>query len=142
MRSFERGDLTEAVILSSLAKAGYTVLVPFGVARYDLAIDARDGNGVKTVQCKTGRLRNGCIIWATCSNHTLTHVRTSYRGQVDYFGVWCPDPDAGDDVYLVPVDAVGEREGALRITQPKIRVQQAGLRWAKDFKISTLRDVA
>jgi len=136
MRSFERGGLTEAVVLSSLAKAGYTVLVPFGVARYDLAIDARDGRGLKTVQCKTGRIRNGCIIWATCSNHTLTYVRTSYRGQVDYFGVWCPE--FGEDAYLVPVDAVGEREGALRITEPKIRVRQSGLRWAKDFTINTL----
>lgn len=139
MRSFERGGLTEAVILTSLAKAGYTVLVPFGVARYDLAIDDRTDAGIKTVQCKTGRLRNGSIIWATCSRHTLTHVRTDYRGQVDYFAVWCPE--FGEDTYLVPVDAVGTREGCLRVVPVRKKIKEDRLRWADDFKIAKLGGV-
>lgn len=139
MRSFERGSLTEAVILTSLAKAGYTVLVPFGVARYDLAIDARQGAGIKTVQCKTGRIRKGCIIFATCSKHTLTHVRTGYRGQVDYFAVWCPE--YGEDTYLVPVDVVGDREGCLRIEPARNGQSAENFRWAKDFVVVQLPGV-
>lgn len=135
LRSFERGGLTEAVILTHLARCGYTVLMPFGVARYDLAIDARDGSGIKTVQCKTGRIRKGAIIFATCSKHTITHVRTDYQGQADYFGVWCPDFE--DAVYLVPVDAVGVREGSLRVEEA-LNGQKSRLRWAKDFQVTPL----
>jgi len=134
MRSFERGSITEAIILTYLAKAGYTVLLPFGVARYDLAIDARDGAGIKTVQCKTGRVRRGAIIWATCSSHTITHERTDYRGQADYFAVWCPDFE--DDVYLVPVNDVGTREGSLRVIA--VGNGQKNTRWAENFKVGKI----
>ena len=135
LRSLERGGLTEAVILTSLAKAGYTVLLPFGVTRYDLAIDDRRGSGIKTVQCKTGRIRKGCITFATCSRHTLTHVRTGYRGQVDYFAVWCPERE--DDTYLVPVNDVGQVEAWLRI-EPSKNGQSSGVRWAKDYLVAKL----
>jgi hypothetical protein len=131
----DKGTQTEAVILSELAKVGYTVLVPFGPARYDLAIDGRDGGGIKTVQCKTGRIRGGCIIWDACSQHPVTQVRANYRGQVDYFGVWCPE--AGEHVYLVPVEMVGIREGSLRVDPLKSKAPKStGYRWAKDFQVS------
>ena len=132
VNSSDVGTRTEAVILSALAKAGYTVLMPFGPARYDLAIDSRDGNGIKTVQCKTGRLRAGCIVWMTYSQHQVTHVRTDYRGQVDYFGVWCPD--LAEQVYLMPVNDVGIREGILRLDPAK--KLQPTIRWAKDYLVT------
>ena len=138
MKSYELGGQTEAVVLSALSKAGYTVLIPFGVARYDLAIDDGSGKSIRTVQCKTGRLRGGCVVWNAHSSHTLTHVRTSYRGQVDYFGVWCPD---FEDVYLVPVESVGSMEGSLRIDPPKIAVP-GPCRWAKDFVVQRLPRLA
>lgn len=137
MNSNDKGTQTEAVLLSTLAKAGYTVLVPFGPCRYDLAIDRQDGNGIQTVQCKTGRFRKGCILWNASSIHVFTHERTSYRGQADYFGIWCPG--LPDDAYLVPVDEVGEREGVLRV-EPlrKFAKTSLGYRWAKDYKITVL----
>jgi len=135
VNTFQKGSQTEAVILAVLATAGYTVLVPFGVARYDLAIDDGRAAGLKTVQCKTGRFRNGCIVWSSCSSHTLTHIKTGYRGQVDYFGVWCPD---FDDVYLVPVDEVGEREGWLRVDPARNGRKEENIRWAKDYKVYRL----
>jgi hypothetical protein len=134
MKSFEQGGQTEAVVLSVLSKAGYTVLIPFGVARYDLAIDDGSGKNIRTVQCKTGRLRGGCVVWNAHSSHTLTHVRTSYRGQVDYFGVLCP---GYEDVYLVPVELVGSMEGRLRVDQAKIGAAE-NYRWAKDFIVQGL----
>ena len=102
---------------------------------YDLAIDDGSGAGLKTVQCKTGRFRNGCIVWSSCSSHSLTHVKTGYRGQVDYFGVWCPD---FDDVYLVPVGEVGERESWLRADPAKNGRKEENIRWAKDYKVYRL----
>ena len=54
------GLRTEATILSELLKRGYQILVPQGQnQRYDLVLDV-DGSFLR-VQCKTGRLRNGCI---------------------------------------------------------------------------------
>ena len=132
VNSSDVGTRTEAVILSALAKAGYTVLMPFGPARYYSAIDSRDGNGIKTAQCKTGRLRAGCIVWMTCSQHQVTHVRTDYRGQVDYFSVWCPD--LAEQVYLVPVNDVGIREGIRRLDPAK--KLQPTIRWAKDYQVT------
>jgi PD-(D/E)XK endonuclease len=133
----DQGTQTEAILLSALAKAGYTVLVPFGPCRYDLAIDRRDGSRLLTVQCKTGRLRNGCILWSAASVHVLTQKRTDYRGQVDLFGIWCPD--LPDQAYLIPVEEVGVSEGVLRVdpTQKFARVNHT-YRWAKDYEITAL----
>ena len=137
MNSSDKGTQTEAVVLSVLAKAGYTVLVPFGPCRYDLAIDLRDGSGIRTIQCKTGRVRNGCIIWSASSVNILTHERTDYRGQVDYFGVWCPG--VPEQAYLVPVAEVGLREGCLRITPlRKFANDSTAYRWASEYEIKPL----
>lgn len=134
MNTSDTGTRSEAVILSALAKAGYTVMIPFGPARYDLAIDRRDGEGIHTVQCKTGRLRRGCVIWVTCSKNPVTQVPVDYRGQVDYFGVWCPA--LPEQVYLVPVGAVGIREGCLRVTETsKFASHSLNYRWAKDYQV-------
>jgi PD-(D/E)XK endonuclease len=126
-----KGDRTEAVVLSVLAKAGYTILVPFGVARYDLAVDDGTGEGIKTIQCKTGRIRQGCVAWNACSQNRDTKERRDYRGQVDYFGVWSPD---NDKVYLVPVGDVAVSEGRLRLDAAKNN-QKFGVRLAADYEV-------
>ena len=135
MKPSERGDRTEAVVLAALAKAGYTILIPFGVARYDIAIDARNGSGIKTVQCKTGSLYRGCIIFRAHSIDHATQVRRHYRGQADYFGVWCPD--FADNIYLIPVEDVGPSTVALRVTPVK-NGQIKGIRWAEDYEVKNV----
>jgi hypothetical protein len=135
MKPSERGDRTEAVVLAALARAGYTVLIPFGVARYDMAIDAMDGTGIKTVQCKTARLDRGCVIFRTHSLDRQTGVRRGYKGEVDYFGVWCPArPDA---TYLVPVEEVPEIYGWLRV-DPAKNGQAAKIKWASQYEVKGL----
>lgn len=57
--------------------------------------------------------------------------RRDYRGQVDYFAVYCPETDK---VYLVPVEDVGTNEGSLRV-EPTLNEQQKGVRWAVDYEI-------
>lgn len=66
------------------------------------------GMGIKTVQCKTGRSLQGCVVWNACSKNRDTQARRDYRGQVDYFGVWFPEQDK---VYLVPVGVVAVTKG-------------------------------
>lgn len=104
-------------------------MVPFGENhRYDLVID--QGTGFSRIQVKTGRLRNG-VIWFNCySSHTHrkgTSCR-NYLGEVEYFGVYCPEIES---VYLVPIEEVRLR-GCLRVDQPK-NGQLKKMRWASNY---------
>lgn len=104
------GARTEGMIMAALLRAGKTVLTPFGVQSYDLVFE--DEAGFHRVQCKTGRLKDGAIVFETCSRHSRTLQRTSYRGRADYFGVYAP---GWGECYLVPVDRVGDRQATLRV---------------------------
>lgn len=55
----------------------------------------------KSVQCKTARpIKNGAVLrFKACSQNVLTAERRSYKGEVDFFGVYSPDLDKS---YLVP----------------------------------------
>jgi hypothetical protein len=55
-----------------------------------------------------------------------------YQGQIDFFGVYCPD---NGKVYLVPIqDATTKSMCALRITPPKHN-QQKKIRWAAQYEV-------
>lgn len=104
----------------ALREVGFAVLVPFGEnTRYDLVID--DGVKLAKVQCKTGRLRKGAVIWSMCSNYghhsNPRLVHRDYQGQVDYFAVFCPETRG---VYLIPMnDLPMRRQGNLRVVPSK-----------------------
>ena len=60
------GDITQAMVLARLVEAGHEVLLPFSEnQRYDLVID--HGDRFTRVQCKTGRLDRGAVVFNTCS---------------------------------------------------------------------------
>ena len=105
-----RGDLSEFEIATALMRAGRRVLRPLSSAsRYDLVID--EGNGSFTrVQCKTGVLRNGGIVFRTYRVSGHNTRAAPYHGEIDAFAVYCPATQAA---YLVPVDAVGQRSGSI-----------------------------
>lgn len=133
-------DQSVMAVLSVLVQAGYPVLLPFGEnTRFDLALEEVDG--VARVQVKTGRLRDGAIRFNACSSHAhhpnpKGAVRRAYLGQVEYFGVFCPET-AG--VYLVPIEAAQlRRQGALRVVAPR-NGQRAGIRFAAEYLIGTWR---
>jgi hypothetical protein len=63
-----KGDRSMLAIMLALHERGYDLLVPFGEnTRYDLVID--DGSRLARVQCKTGRLRDGAVVFSTCSSY-------------------------------------------------------------------------
>ena len=64
---------------------------------------------------------------------TTDHGRgpQSYLGQADIFGVYFPRDQS---VYLVPIDAVAESEGRLRL-EPTRNHQKRGIRFAADYEI-------
>jgi hypothetical protein len=126
------GLRTEATILAELARRGYRVLVPWGVnQRYDLVLDV-DGEFLR-VQCKTGRLRKGCVEFSTQSVRANTRqvILRGYKGEADLFLVHCPETNG---IYAVPVDEAPTGHGYLRV-EPTRNGQQQGIRWARDYEL-------
>ena len=132
------GDASAAMVMARLVQAGKKLWVPFGENnRADVVMEEEDGSFVR-VQCKTGRLRTGAVRFPTCSftyhhpnNRGTRPYMHDYRGQIDIFGVYCPETDG---VYLVPLTAVGIRVGALRV-QPTRNNQRKKISWAQDFEL-------
>ena len=92
------GDRTTLAVMLALIAHGYDVAVPFGEnTRYDLIVDRNDN--LSRVQCKTRRLRDGTVRFATSSTYghlpSPREVRRHYQGQVDEFAVHCPETGGG-----------------------------------------------
>jgi hypothetical protein len=132
------GDRTTLAVMLALRMAGLAVLVPFGEnTRYDLVVD--DGNSLRRVQCKTGRLRHGAVRFAVCSTYghhrNPQTARRPYVGQVDYFAVYCPETQS---VYLVPIDDLPVKvQAALRVDSARNN-QTRYVRRAADYRIASL----
>ena len=127
------GLRTEAIVAQALIDRGHTVLVPRGENhRYDLVVDDR-GRFLR-IQCKTGQLRSGSIQFATQSVRCNTRqiLTRGYAGEVDYFGVYCPETDR---VYLVPFEQASRSLAYLRV-DPTRNNQVKGIRWAADFELA------
>jgi hypothetical protein len=137
-----KGDRSTLAIMLGLQASGYMVSVPFGEnTRYDLIAD--DGKRLLRIQCKTGRLRNGVVLFATCSfyghhpNPKL--IARDYHGDVDAFAVYCMQIGG---VYLVPISELPNRRvAALRIAPP-LNNQYQKVRFACDFEIAQVDLVA
>jgi hypothetical protein len=110
-------------------------LLPFADhRRYDLVFEDEKGHFFR-VQCKTGWVTNGVLKFATSSVDSRSvkgrTLRKGYRGEIDFFGVYCPQTDK---VYLVAVDEVPTIEAFLRLTNPRNN-QTSKIRWASDYEI-------
>jgi hypothetical protein len=128
------GEVSRWQIIAALTRRGRQLLLPVGDHhRYDLAID--DEGTLLRIQCKTGRLRNGVVQFATCSVDSRSKqggcVRRGYQGEVEFFGVYCPH---NDKCYLVPVAKAPRFQCNLRIDPPR-NGQKTRLIWAENYEI-------
>src|SRR5437660_5732611 len=129
------GDISEAAIITRFLQLRYVVLTPYGGnQRYDLVIEDAEGQFWR-VQCKTARIdEGGTLLRFDTANHNVTGKNRQmrhYRGQCDYFAVYCEELDK---VYLVPVDEVGATSAKFRLTPAKNN-QEKYVRWAKDYEL-------
>ena len=123
------GERSEGQIVAAFLRAGKVVLCPLGDnQRYDLVLD--EGGKFVRVQCKTGRIEKGAIVFNTRSTNWYTHEGRDYRGQADLFAVYVP---ALDKVYTIPVDDVGVTACNLRLNPPR-NGQMRGVRLAENFE--------
>jgi hypothetical protein len=136
------GAITEAKVTTALVEAGYVVLRPcFQIGRYDLVIED-EKRTLSRVQCKTGQITDGAMIFRPWSLRAAKRetgwkrVHAGYAGEIDYYGVYCPD---NDKVYLLPISDVNTSCAcSLRIDPPKNN-QQKRIRWAKDYEVQPQR---
>ena len=121
------GDIAELMVQASLTKHRHDVAKPISNSkRYDLLWFV---NGEWTrVQVKNGRYREGAVRFNSCN--LGRNGRKDYRGEVDYFGVFC---DELGEVYMVPVDEVGITEVSLRVDPPKNN-QTRNVRMAEPYR--------
>jgi hypothetical protein len=123
----------------ALRAVGFDVLIPFGEnTRYDLAID--NGESLARVQCKTGRLYNGAVVWNTCSSYAHhpnpKPKKLDYHGEIEYFGVYCRETGS---VYLVPIqDVPVMRQASIRV-EPARNGQRKFVREADPYEIGCVR---
>ena len=132
------GDRSTFAIMYPLRARGHCILVPFGEnTRYDLAID--DGTRPARVQCKTGRLRQGAIVFKTSS--TYGHhpnpkvIKRDCLDEVDFFAVFCPETGG---VYLLPIEDMPNRSMAQLRVDPARNGQQRRVRLAARYEIARL----
>jgi hypothetical protein len=102
--------------------------------RYDLVVDNLDGT-FNRVQCKTGVLKgNGAVVHfrAYSVDGRRPHA-LPYHGQVDSFGVYCPQ---SGQVYLVPMTALGAVSTVVSLRlRPARSGQHHGIRYASAYLV-------
>ena len=129
MNTYQKGNLSEAVLTARLLEAGYNVLIPVGSGhRYDLVVETE--GGFKKIQVKTSRVYKGSVVFNTCSNNK-GYARRSYHGEVDLFGVYCQELN---ECYLIPVEDAGKSQMMLQI-QPSKNNQTKGVHPKNQYKI-------
>jgi PD-(D/E)XK endonuclease len=133
----EIGAISQVKVIAAVVEAGANVLLPWvQVARYDLVVEWK-GRFLR-VQCKTGQIFRGAISFRPQSLRAAKRetewrrIVYRYDGEIDVFGVYCPD---NGKVYLVPI-ADGNTHGTcfLRLDPPKNN-QRKRIRWAADFEV-------
>lgn len=130
----QKGEETEAIVLSKLVQNGINVLTPFGDnTRYDFVVERN--NQFVRLQCKTGWTNgSGCVVFNTRSTNVNStgYKESNYIGDADQFIIFCQDVDG---LYSVPVDKASGGKMSLRI-EPTENGQTKGINWAEDYKFS------
>lgn len=107
--------------MAALLTRGESVLLPFGEGHvYDLVIERC---GVfSSVQCKTGRLKNGRVLFFLYSvardTKTKKYTKRRYGTSVDLYGVFCPQNDA---TYLIPSKNLPTNQGTLVVDLAQVK---------------------
>ncbi|MFN2456042.1 MAG: group I intron-associated PD-(D/E)XK endonuclease [Pyrinomonadaceae bacterium] len=128
--TYDKGNVSEGIVLSAYLKAGFIVSIPFGTgAPYDLLVDT--GSRLCKIQVKTGWLRKGCIVYKSkrrMREASPYATRPYMESEVDYFAIYHPHAAS---IYVVSFKMCCG-DGRLRL-DPVQNGQQKLIRWARDF---------
>lgn len=90
------------------------------------------GDRLSRIQCKTGRLRRGVIIFNAYTVGRDYLNPTTYEGKIDEFAIYCPDTDK---VYMVDAGKMKGKGGIFLRVEPARNGQEKGIHRAKDYEI-------
>lgn len=130
MDSHRKGELTESIVITELKRRQVPVSTPFGDnERYDLLVESPNGE-FRSVQVKTGWLRDGRVTFKGMSQHTNAsgNVYKQYRGDVDYFLVYCYELET---LYLIAEEEFNTGM-CLRVEEPE-QVDKT-INWAENYR--------
>jgi hypothetical protein len=126
------GQRSEAAILAAFIDRGFLIWLPWGInSRADMLLEVP--GKLLRIQCKTGRLRNGTVMFKARSvraNMNGVFSRT-YIGEIDYFAVYCPQ---NRRIFVVPCEDTTRNDVALRL-EPTANCQNKRMRWAADYAL-------
>jgi hypothetical protein len=129
-KTYNRGNISESILLQAYLKAGFVVSIPFGSgAPYDLLVDT--GTHTYKVQVKTGWHNRGRLLYKgrrRIKDSNRNGMRRYRLDEIDYFAVYDPQDDR---IYAIPPKDMGV-DGCLRI-DPVMNGQQKLVRWARDY---------
>ncbi len=131
----QTGEICCTQLMAALALQGKSIFVPLSDhLRYDFLFE-EEGKFFR-VQCKNARLRKGCIVVYCHSVDSRSQpghcIRKKYTGEIDFFGVFCPD---NGKCYLIPVEVVEGLACSLRVELPR-NGQKTKIRWARDYELT------
>jgi hypothetical protein len=134
----EVGTATLNNVVFALLAAGWDVLFNnYRVKRYDIVIEDAEGRFYR-VQCKTGQLTHGAVFFRPVSLRAAKEetgwrrITATYEGDIDYFGVYCPD---NGKVYLIPIEDVTTKAACYLRIEPPNNNQRKRIRWAKEYEV-------
>jgi PD-(D/E)XK nuclease superfamily protein len=131
VNTLQRGDATEATLISALVDRGFEVLLPFSrSSAYDLGVVLAANRFVR-IQSKCGRVRDGCVIFNTVATDHGSGPR-DYRGRADLFGVRCSEVES---TFLVPVAIAPRSAMGLRLV-PARNNQHSRIHFAADYDLA------
>jgi hypothetical protein len=129
-KTYDRGNISESILLQAYLKAGFIVSIPFGSgAPYDLLVDT--GTHTYKIQVKTGWHNRGRLLYKgrrRIKDSNRNGTRRYRLDEVDYFAVYDPQ---NDSIYVIPPQDMGV-DGCLRI-DPALNGQRRFIRWARDY---------
>jgi hypothetical protein len=129
-----KGDVAELRVAAALVANGFSVSKPLGEnQRYDFIAD--DGTTLRRVQVKTGRIRDGVVMFNCCSTHghrRKTLQTRPYLGQIDVLAVFCPE---NEKVYIIPESELTRSKIQLRLVAPRNNMVKT-IRWASEYELA------
>lgn len=135
-----KGDISEQKAITKLLELGVEVYTPVGEnTRADLIYQKSDE--LVRVQVKTGRKKNGCVVFncAKIHSNSTEHRRSSYQGDVEEFIIYHRD---NDQLYIVSIDELPETEMRFRIEESESPyASYHNVNWGKDYKLVSRNDL-
>ena len=131
VQTIHRGNAAEAAVLAALAEADIPVLLPFGDGlSFDLAAVVPPDGKIVRIHVKSGRVRNGCVIFNTRSTDHGAGQR-SYTGRADVIAVHVPDSHG---LFVISVEECPLPQAALRLRDTRNN-QRLRVRFAEDHTL-------